>query len=189
MRHSKILTGVVMLCGILTALPPSDAFAVGSWSYPQSEDERVKREAALEARLVDQEKNYKDQYAVVTEKKGQLIELVEKIKIASIDLKFQKQPLKEAVEKYRQAQKLSLIDPMVSTEPQRMELLEVKRETSDQVAEFEEKQEMLVQKLPKAKANVKVAIEHHKTILQEIDSLMRHRDAVRELVFVRNVAD
>ncbi|MBF0357115.1 MAG: hypothetical protein HQL70_00835 [Magnetococcales bacterium] len=189
MRHSKILAGVVMLCGILTALPPSDAFAVGSWSYPQSEDEREKRESALEAQLADLEKNYQDQYSVVTEKKSQLIELIEKIKLAGVDLEFQKKPLQEAIEKYRQVQKLSLIDPMVSTEPQRMELLEIKRETSDQVAAFEEKQQILMEKLPKAKANVKVAVEQHKHILQEIDSLMRHRDAVRELVFVRNVAD
>ncbi len=115
--------------------------------------------------------------------------MLDKVRIARTTLNFKKQPLLDAIKKYRQAQSLSLLDPMVSTEPQRMELLEVKRETALIVAAHTEKLQMLVEQLPKAKSNVYIAMEQHRFILREIDSLMRHRDAIRELVFVKNVAD
>jgi hypothetical protein len=188
-HRPTILTGIALLCGLLLTLPCSDASAVGNWSYPKSDAERVERENILENQLVEQEKNYRSQHEVVTIKKSVMTDLKERIKLAKIALKFKKQPLVEAIEKYRQVQSLSLLDPMVSTEPQRIELIEAKLETAAQVEEHKKILQELEEKLPHAKAQIKIAIEHHKFILREIDSLMRHRDAVRELVFVRTVAD
>ncbi len=78
---------------------------------------------------------------------------------------------------------------MVSTEPQRMELLEVKRETAAMVDAHKEKLKILIEQLPIARNRVENAVKRHNFILKEIDSLMRHRDTVRELVFVGIVAD
>ncbi len=184
-----LIVGVAILGGLLTVVPNSEVSALGSWSYPKSEDERVKREEILEKQLLEQEEKFRLQHDVVTEKKGKLADLEKRIKLAKVALNFSKKPLAEALEKYRKVQSLSLLDPMVSTEPQRMELIEVKQETAAKIEEQKEKLRELEEQLPNAHAQVKIAMEHHKFILKEIDSLMRHRDAVRELVFVRTVAD
>jgi len=174
---------------MLSLLPLSDATAVGNWSYPNSEKERQKREDKLESQLLEQEKNYQTQAEIISIKQSELTNLIENIKIAKINLKFKNKPLQEAIKKYRQVQSLSLVDPMVSTEPQRMELLLVKRETAAIVDSHREKLKILTEQLPIARTRVENAVKRHNYILKEIDSLMRHRDTVRELVFVGVVAD
>jgi hypothetical protein len=188
-HRPTVLTGFVVLLCMLSLLPLSDVFAVGNWSYPNSEAERQKREDLLESKLTEQEKNYQTQAELVALKQNELTDLIEKIKVAKINLKFKNKPLQDAIKKYRQVQSLSLVDPMVSTEPQRMELLEVKRETATTVNAHKEKLKILTEQLPIARTRVENAIKRHNFILKEIDSLMRHRDSVRELVFVSIVAD
>ncbi len=68
-HRSLLFTGIVMLCGLLTVLPWSEASAVGDWSYPNTEIEREKRENILEGQLIEQESNYQAQYELVTIKK------------------------------------------------------------------------------------------------------------------------
>ncbi|MBF0381565.1 MAG: hypothetical protein HQL69_11135 [Magnetococcales bacterium] len=196
MKHSipsyyraTVFTILVAVFCMLSLLPLSDALAVGNWSYPKSEAERQKREDTLEKQLIEQEKNYQLQAEVVAKKQSELTDLIEKIKVAKINLNFKNKPLQDAIKKYRQVQSLSLLDPMVSTEPQRMELLEVKRETAAMVNAHKEKLRILTEQLPIARTRVENAIKRHNFILKEIDSLMRHRDSVRELVFVSIVAD
>ncbi|MBF0454773.1 MAG: hypothetical protein HQL72_08165 [Magnetococcales bacterium] len=184
-----IRAGVLLFCGLMLTTVFSDASAVGTWSYPKSEAERVTRESILERQLATQEESYESQFKLLSSKEKALADLEGRIKAAKEALNFKKQPLNAAIEKYRQAQILSLLDPMISTEPQRMELIEVKQETQAMVREYEEKWQVLVNQLPEAKAHVASAREQLKTTLREIDGLMRHRDAVRELVFLRNVAD
>ncbi|MBF0194092.1 MAG: hypothetical protein HQL71_06015 [Magnetococcales bacterium] len=188
-HRTTVIGGFVILFCMLSLLPLSDALAVGNWSYPKSEAERQKREDRLESQLIEQEKNYQAQAEVVSQKQSELTDLIERIKVAKINLKFKNKPLQDAIKKYRQVQSLSLVDPMVSTEPQRMELLEVKRETAALVNAHKEKLKILTEQLPIARTRVENAIKRHNFILKEIDSLMRHRDTVRELVFVSIVAD
>jgi hypothetical protein len=182
-------TAVALLLGLMAISPWSEATAVGTWSYPQSEIERGNREAILEKQLADQELNYQTGHKFFTQRVEELAKLEQQIKLTRKTLALKKEPLIDAVEKYRQVQSLSLLDPMVSTEPQRLELLEVKQSTAIAIGEQKEKLDGLLEQIPQAKANVKGAVEKNKFILREIDSLMRHRDAVRELVFVQTVSD
>jgi hypothetical protein len=184
-----ILTGITLLCGLLTMAPWSEATAVGTWSYPTSEAERIERENILEEQLLNQENSYNSQFEIMAAKKGALTRLEEKIKVARKTINLKKQPLNDAIAKYRQVQRLSLLDPMVSTEPQRMELIRVKKETVDTITIHKNILQDLVEQIPEAKSHVEVAVEKQKYILREIDSLIKHRDAVRELVFLRTVAD
>ncbi|MBF0447489.1 MAG: hypothetical protein HQL67_04745 [Magnetococcales bacterium] len=181
--------GFALLSGLLTMTPTLDVQAVGTWSYPQSEVERNQRQTNLEGQLAKHEKNYAEQFELYTSEQKKLAELDGRIEGAAKELAFKQKPLNEAIEKYRQAQALSLLDPMISTESQRLALVEVKQETAALVLEYEGKLQALENQRPAAQARVDSSWEQLQTILREIDGLMKHRDAVRELVFLQSVAD
>ena len=184
-----LLTCVLLLSGLLLLAPLANATTVGSWSYPKSDDERAMRETVLEEKLAGQEEAYQSHYVILTAKKKELADLEGRIAAAKDALDFQKRPLTATLEKYHQAQRLSMLDPMISTEPQRLEVIAAKKETAAVVAEHEAKVQKLEEQVPGVKATIMHAVEQHKSILMEIDTLIKHRDAVRELVFLRNVAD
>ncbi len=67
-HRPTVFTGIVMLFCMFSLLSLSDAFAVGNWSYPNSEKERQKREDKLESQLIEQEKNYQTQAELISTK-------------------------------------------------------------------------------------------------------------------------
>lgn len=189
-QHSFYPLLSVIAVAFSLLLPNSaQAQLMSTWTYPESSQERIDRIQILDKQLKEHDQAHEDQLAMISQAEEVLANLISQIKATSSALYHQRQPLLQAMEKYRQAQALSLSDPMVSTEPQRLTYIQVKQETSANIKTQQEKLSQLQQQIPLAKEKLTSARIKLNTLLSQLDSLYKHRDAVSDIVFVRSVKD
>ncbi len=176
--------------GLLSiGLPLSNAFGVGTWAYPETGAERTERIKLLDGELSKRNGIYETNYQEYITFSETLAMLESNIRVAEETLVNLSRPATEAMMKYRQAQEISLADPQISPEPQRLDLIQAQKD----IAEAVQKQQTIIDELKAQRhpAQEKVTSRRNKlnTILRQIDDLVKHREAVSEVMFVRSVAD
>ncbi len=184
-----VLIGTVAV-GLLSAgLPLSDAFGVGTWAYPDSAAERTERIKRLDTELQEKNTLYESNYEEYVKHSEALAKLESDIRTAEQKRDIHNRPAAEALAKYRQAQAVSLVDPKISTEPQRLALVQAREAVAEAVKAQQAVIDGLKIQLPQAREKINSAHARLNAILRQIDDLVKHREAVSEMMFVRSVAD
>ena len=179
-----------MVAGVVSvSLPPSEALGVGSWAYPDTADERVERIKKLDEQLDEKNRVYEERHAAHSDASEALAQLESRIRVAEENLAIRRTPVREATEKYRMAQEISLVDPQISTEPQRLALVQAREEYAGVIQEFQAAVDKLREGLPPARERVSSSRVKLNDVLKQIDDLVKHRESVSDVVFVRSVAD
>ena len=182
------VSALVVFISLLTA-PWNTARGVGTWTYPETSEERLVRIKTLDGHAEEKNKAFETQMAFLSGYNQALAQLESEIRSVQGALTFHQRPLQAAMENYRKVQELSLSDPMISTEPQRLEYIKVKEKTAEVVNQHRAKVAMLQEQLPLAREKIASARLRLNIILRELDSVIKHRDAISEIMFVKSVAD
>lgn len=193
-NRERFTMRTVLLCLSLAltawvAVPLTHALGTGLWKYPENSAERLQLIKEMEYQLTMLSEDHKTRMGDMGTAKKELENLHASIQAAEAALVVDQRPVTVAMEKYRKAQELSLVDPMITTEPQRMKLIKVKEELSQIIVQRQGEIDLRKGLLPQAQAKMEDTRRNLNAVLQQIETTIRHRDEVSELVFLKNVKD
>ena len=187
--HRIVIAGVALAATAWLMIPLPDALGTGYWTYPDHSAARLQRIQELNGSLESLSAAHVQQQVSIQQMQKGLLDLEAEIIAAQKALIVEERPVVEVVNKYRKAQELSLIDPMVTTEPQRLDLVKAK-EANDAIINKRKGQiEILLGKVPQIRADIENAHQQLNSILQQIDGVIKQRDEVSEQVFLKTVAN
>ncbi|MBF0414565.1 MAG: hypothetical protein HQL77_14610 [Magnetococcales bacterium] len=196
MNFKKYLSGyrMAIACALLAAAtwivaPHPDAFGTGAWTYPENSASRMQNIQALNGALANLSNAHMQQQQRMQMAQKALVDLEAELAAAQKTLLVEERPVAEAINKYRKAQEASLIDPMISTETQRLEVVKVKEANESVVSKRKAQIEMLTNKVPQVRGEIANAQQEITAILQQIDGIIKQRDEVSEQVFLKSVAN
>lgn len=181
------MVNMVMVVAVWAVLPFSDAFGTGSWTYPDNSAVRMQRIQELNGYLEGLSVAHVQQIEAIKQMQKVLADLEAGVLEAQKALIIEERPVAEVMEKYRKAQELSLIDPKLSTETQRMELVKVKEANKEAIAKRKAQIDALSSRIPQVRADIENASKQINIILSQIDGLIKQRDEVTEQVFMKTV--
>lgn len=196
MNLKQYLSGYRMIigCALLAAatwivMPHPDAFGTGAWTYPENSASRMQNIQALNGALANLSNAHMQELQRVQVGQKTLADVEAELAAAQKALLAEERPVNEAINKYRKAQEASLIDPMISTEAQRMEVVKAKEASEPVISKRKGQIETLANKLPQVRGEIANAQLQINAILQQIDGVIKQRDEVSEQVFLKSVAN
>lgn len=180
---------VALLASVLSLLPLGDAQArLANW-YPETQAEQTEQIQLLSEQLLELDLRREAQLVERTKAEETLADLLDQLQAAEAELRAHQQPLKEMTERYRRAQSIAVVDPMMDAESQRQEYMRIRRETESNVRDRQARVNWLNQQIKAASQNLADARQRMTVTLSLIDRLWKHREIVNKLVFVRVVSD
>lgn len=187
--NKLVLASVSLAATAWVLVPLPDALGTNYWTYPDSSTARAQRIQELNGLLDELSAALLGQQEAIRQSQKALVDLEASLAAAQKALVVEERPVTEVVTKYRKAQELSLIDPMVSTETQRLELIKVKEANNPIINKRKGEIEALNSKIPQTRASITNAQGQLNAILQQIDMVIKQRDEVSEQVFLKTVAN
>ncbi|MBF0421805.1 MAG: hypothetical protein HQL73_02310 [Magnetococcales bacterium] len=196
MKTKRYISGrrAVASCVVLAAAtwivaPPSEAFGTGAWTYPENSSARMRNIQELSGLLNKLSVAHIQQQQRMQTAQKTLAGLEAQLAAAQRSLMVEEGSAAELMNKYRKAQELSLIDPMLSTETQRRAVVKAKKAHEARNSKNRKKIETLSGKILQVRTEIESASQAVNSILQQIDRAVRERDEVSEMVFLKTVAN
>lgn len=178
-----------LLASVIGLMPLGDAQArLANW-YPETPAEQAEQTQLLNEQLLELDLRREAQLVDRTKAEETLADLLDQLQVAEAELRAHQKPLKEMTERYRRAQSIAVVDPMMDAEGQRQEYLRLKRETESNIRDRQERVNWLNQQIKAATQNLADARQKMTVTLSLIDRLWKHREIINKLVFVRVVSD
>ncbi|MBF0172820.1 MAG: hypothetical protein HQL83_05155 [Magnetococcales bacterium] len=185
---------MVLACSTLAAAtwimaPLPDALGTGYWTHPENSSGRMQRIQELNGALESLSAAHIQQQIAIQQGQQALSNLETQLTAARKALTVEERPVTEVLNQYRKAQELSLIDPMVSTESQRLAVVKAKEANNAVISKRKGEIETLEGKIPMIRSDIEKGRQQLNVILQQIDAVIKQRDEVSEHVFLKNVAN
>ncbi|MEO5341115.1 MAG: hypothetical protein H7837_11480 [Magnetococcus sp. MYC-9] len=186
--YKHALLGALVACA--TAWwPVSPAHArLANW-YPETPAEQAEQTETLNNQLQELDQLRETQLLERTHAEETLADLLDQLQVVESELRSLQRPFQEVTEKYRRAQTIAIVDPMMDVEGQRQEYLRLKREAEAGIHARQERVQWLNQQIQKATQNLTDARQRMNITLSQIDRLWKHREIINKLVFLRVVND
>lgn len=183
------LVGGIVACSLWLLPAPQASAELGTWAYPTTLSEKADRLKTLTKQLTELDAVREEQLAIKTHAEESLVALLGRLQAAEGALKTKQAPLHAAMEKYRQAQEIARVDPMIDTERQRLEYIRIENETARSIKADKQEINQLNQLISQTTAKLSDARAQTTAILRQIDTLWKHREIIKKIVFLPSVDD
>ena len=187
-RTRALFGGVAILSALLLSVPKASA-QLATWAYPNTPAERTERLQTIRQQLRILDQSRESQLVVRTEAEDVLVKLVDELQTTEADLVAIKAPLDRALEKYRQAQEVALVDTMIDLEAQRLAYVQIETEVVDDIRAIQEKVDYLNQLIAQATEKLTLARQGMNATLQQIENLWQRQENIVKIVFLRSMSD
>ncbi|MBF0109669.1 MAG: hypothetical protein HQL76_10880 [Magnetococcales bacterium] len=180
-------SALAMVTWIMAPLP--NAFGTGYWTYPENGSDRMQRIQELNGALEGLSAAHVQQQMAIGQGQKALADTEAELAAARKALVSEERPVTEALNQYRKAQELSLVDPLISTEQQRLAVVKAKEAHAATINKRKGQIETLEGRIPLIRTDMERGRQQLNVILQQIDAVIKQRDEVAEHVFLKNVAN
>ncbi|MBF0143719.1 MAG: hypothetical protein HQL59_09725 [Magnetococcales bacterium] len=160
-----------------------------AWGYPNTSQEQEEEVASLKASLAVKNEEYQARQAEAVRLGQELVEQQALVESEDQALRRLHQPIADAQSRYAKAQQVSLYNPSISTEKERLEFLGVIEKLRPAIQEQENKLAMAKDRVKQLQTQTAFTQGRIPVLMRETETLMKQMDLVTEMAFVKITAD
>ncbi|MBF0126869.1 MAG: hypothetical protein HQM02_06620 [Magnetococcales bacterium] len=162
---------------------------IRTWTFPESAGTRTNKVTELTARITETENAYDAENAQFQRLNREYNRLKAEMSQAEKAMQVSMEPQNQALENYKKAQELARSNPQISIEPQRLAYLKAVEKTAAVTAAAGRNMTASSSRLAPLEAKLTASQVRLNDIMNQLDALQQHRNAVSEVVFLRTVKD